>query len=486
MVLATFFGTGWRADAFFLALRIPNLFRDLVGEGAANSAVVPVLSEYQIKKDPQNFWKLVNAIALWALIILSAITLAGMLLSPVIVRLMAPGFAADPEKLRLAVDLTRIMFPYLILIGLTAHSMAVLATFRSFGAPAFSPCLFNIAVIAAALLSTRLPEPTYGLAIGVLVGGMAQLGAQVPAMFKQGMRFGAAPLAHPGAKECGKLLTPRLVGSGVYQINLLIDTFCASLSHIVGAGGISAIYYANRLIQLPLAVFGFSMTAAALPALSKMAAQNEMNQFKRTVVFSLENIFFIMFPSSILMIILSEPVVRVLFQRGQFDAYSTGITSFALVFYSLGLFSFGGSKILTTSFYALKDTSTPVKVAAGCLVLNAVLNFVLMGPLKIGGIALASSIASATGYFVLFYLIERKIGDLGSGLKRFVLKVGGASLLAGLAVRILENSWAGGPLGEWGKLFLSGIIGITVYAVACLLLKVPQMEKIVKSLRFKV
>ncbi len=479
IVLAQLFGTAMRADVFFLALRIPNLFRDLVGEGAANAAVVPVLSEYQIKNNTKDFWQLVNVISLWALIILSVLTILGMIFTPFIVRLMAPGFAVDPMKVKLAVDLTRLMFPYLIFIGLTAHSMAVLYTFRSFTSAAFSPCLFNVAVIAAAFLSQRfLSEPTYGLAGGVLVGGILQLAVQIPPMFKRGMAWQSTSLFHPGAKRCGRLLLPRLFGSGVYQLNLVVDTICASLSNIVGPGGISAIFYSNQLIQLPLGVFGFARATAALPTLSTMVAQNEMEKFKQTVVFSLENIFFIMLPVSVMFVLFSEPLVRVLFERGEFDAYSTSITSLSLMFFSFGLFSFGGSKILTTAFYALQDTRTPVKVAAGILVLNAVLNVLLMRPLAIGGIALASSISAVVGFFVLINLLEKRVGLFSADLWKCLLKIVGASLVLGLTVGILQELIKSWNVPEIFKLALIGIVGLIVYVLAGLFLRIAQMEKI--------
>jgi putative peptidoglycan lipid II flippase len=479
IVLAKLFGTGLRADVFLLALRIPNLFRDLVGEGAANSAVVPVLSEYQVKQDSKDFWRLVNVISLWALIILSGITLLGMIGAPVIVRLMAPGFAAYPGKVKLAVDLTRWMFPYLIFIGLTAQSMAVLHTFRSFAVPAFSPCLFNLAVIVAAILSDRfLAEPTYGLAAGVLIGGVLQLAVQIPAMMQKGMTWQLTSLFHPGARQCGRLLVPRIFGSGVYQLNLVVDTICASLASIVGPGGISAIFYSNQLIQLPLGVFSFAIATAALPTLSMMVAQGEMEKFKKTVAFSLENIFFIMLPVSVMLFLLAQPLIRVLFERGEFDAYSTNITALSLMFFSVGLFSFGGSKVLTTAFYALQDTRTPVKVAALALILNAILNVVLMRPLAIGGIALASSLSAMVGFFVLLYFLQRRIGSFPAGFWQGVLKIIGASFLMAVVMILLQGLLKNWQILEVFKVALLGLSSLAAYGLAGFLLHVEQIEKI--------
>lgn len=479
IIIAKFFGTGLRADVFFLALRIPNLFRDLVGEGAANSAVVPVLSEYQVKHDSREVWKLVNVLSLWALIILSSITLLGMIYTPFIISLMAPGFSSDPQKVKLAVDATRLMFPYLVFIGLTAHSMAVLYTFRSFTSAAFSPCLFNICVIIAALWSRQnMAEPVYGLAIGVLVGGILQLAAQIPSMSKAGLSWQKAKLNHPGARQCGKLLLPRLFGSGVYQLNLVVDTICASLSDIVGPGGISAIFYANQLIQLPLGVFGFAMSTASLPVLSTMVAQNDMDKFKKTMVFSLENLFFIMFPISILFISLAHPMVQVLYQRGEFGSYSTSITSLALVFFSLGLFSFSGSRILTTGYYALKDTQTPVKVALGALVLNIVLIRVLIYPMGIGGIALASSVSSTVSFFVLLNWLEKRVGLFSKTLWNIVVKVIAASIVAGGFLQFAEDYWNDWHIRELYKIVLEAAGAFFVYLIMCFALRVPQTRYI--------
>jgi len=239
VILAKLLGTGIRADAFFVAFKIPNLFRDLVGEGATNAAVVPVFSEYLLKKEREDFWRFVSVILTLAFIVLSVITILGIICAPVIVRMIAPGFMANPEKLMLAIQLTKMMFPYLIFIGLTAYCMGILFTFRSFLVPAFSPCLLNISIIVSALIaSKRMEEPVFGLAVGVLVGGVLQLAVQIKPLLKIGMQFKKPQtLRHPGATKIGKLLIPRMFGSGVYQLTVLIDTFCASLAMIVGQGG---------------------------------------------------------------------------------------------------------------------------------------------------------------------------------------------------------------------------------------------------------
>lgn len=480
IILAKILGTGFHADAFFVAFRIPNLFRDLVGEGATNAAVVPVLSEYKVKKEKEEFWLFASVILTIAVIILSILTILGIIFAPYIVKMIAYGFKyAEPEKMQLTIQLTKIMFPYLFFIGLTAYCIAILFTFRSFTAPAFSPCLLNLSIIVSAYLSNRyMPDnPVYGLAFGVILGGILQLLIQIKPLLKIGMKFKKPKtLRHSGALKVWKLLIPRLFGAGVYQLNVFVDTFCASLSNIIGLGGVSAIYYANRIIQFPMGVFGFALASATLPTLSGLASVKNIEQLKKTLIFTLENILFIMAPISIVIILLSTPIIRVLFERGEFNQYSTNITSWALLFYAVGLFSFGGIKILVTAFHALQDTKTPVKVAAGCLLLNVTLNILLMRPLKVGGIALASAISATVDFVILYFLISKKLGGMNGGIKKFVYKIIFSSGLTAVAIQVL---WFNLIISnEVIKLFVVGISGLAVYGISCFILKIEQAQKI--------
>ena len=478
VIVAKLLGTGFRADAFFVASKIPNLFRDLVGEGAMNAAVVPVLSEYKEKEDIKTFWEFANTLLVWSMIVLSAITILGIIAAPVIVRVIAPGFMADPEKLALTVNLTRFMFPYLIFIGLTAYSMGILFAFRSFLVPAFSPCLLNIAMIVAALIYSRtMQDPVLGLAIGVLAGGVLQLVAQWIPLGKLGMSFQKPKtLRHPGAIKIGKLLIPRLLGGGVYQLSILIDTFCASLSSIVGQGGISAIYYANRIIQGPMGIFGVAMASAVLPTLAGFFHRNEVDSLKRTIIFSLENIFFVMCPSMVMLVLFAQPIIRIFFARGEFGLYSTMITSSALSYYAIGLLSFGGIKILVSVFYALQDTKTPALVAAFCLTINATLNFILMYPLKVAGIALASAIAGTADFLILFFILDKRLGGFKTDLFRYFCKVFMAAVISGGAIFWLWQNLV--FIHEMLRLIVIGVVWLCIYEAICLVLRVEQARKI--------
>lgn len=480
MIFANMLGTAAMADAFFVAFRIPNLLRDLVGEGATNAALVPVLSKYAEHNDAKKTNAFLSAVVVWALLILGGLTVLGIIFAPLVVAAIAPGFAADPAKFRITVDLTRIMFPYLVFIGLTAYSMGVLYTYGSFVAPAFSSCFLNVVLILTTVMAAQhAGEAVYILAAGVLLGGIAQLVYQWIPLRKLGLRFEMPKtLRNEGALKMGKLLVPRLWGSAVYQSNVFIDTFCASLSTIVGAGGISAIYYSNRIIQFPLGIFGVALASASLPALSGYAARNDMSGLRSTLLFSLKNILFLLLPSSVIAIVLAVPIVRVVFERGQFDPYSTAITASALEYYAIGLAAFGAMKITASAYYALGDTRTPVHAATIGLVINLVLNFVLMYPLKVGGIALASSISGIVNVGILVYLLDKKIGGLIPEIVDFLWKMSVPLLV--LAVVTLKAYNFLPVDNAWLKLALVTIIGLLAFGMTALAFKIESALAMMK------
>jgi putative peptidoglycan lipid II flippase len=470
IIIAKFFGTAKYAEAFVVAFRIPNMLRDLIGEGATNAAFVPVLSEYAVKKK-EEFWELANVILNLLLIALSVITIAGVLASPLIVRLIAPGFLGDPEKFAITVKLTRLMFPYILLIGLTAYTMGVLNSLKHFSMPAFGPCLLNIAIIICAMI---WGESVMGLASGVLIGGVLQLGVQIPVLYKKGFKFSfTRKLNHPAANKIGILLLPRILGSCVYQVNLFINTILASLSGIVGLGGVAALYYANRIFQFPLAIFGIAIAQAVLPTMSREALEIDSDKLKKTLSFSLRVINFIIVPASIGLIVLAIPITRTLFERGKFDRYSTLITANALVFYSIGLFSYSGIKVLVNCFYSLKDTLTPVKIAGLSLLLNVILNLALMFPLKIGGLALSASIAGIFNFFALFYVLRKKIGCLdGRRILNSFLKVTSAGLVMAFVIYICAFKIN-------LNLFIVIFIAIVSYSIATFIFDVKESKEFI-------
>ncbi len=483
IVIAQFFGTGLAAQAFVVSFRIPNLLRQLVGEGATNATFVPVFSEYITQEKREEFWNIARIILSILIVVLVSVTILGIIFAPWIVRVIAPGFIKDTYKLNLTIRLTRLMFPYLVLIGLTAYSMGILTTFRSFAISSFGPCLLNISLIFAALFASRFfSEPVFGLAIGVLLGGLLQLLVQFPAIYRRGFRFKEFrfQFRHPAVIKAGRLITPRLFGSVIYQLNVFVDTICASLSFIVGEGAVAALYYANRIIQFPLAIFGIALSTASLPVMSQQVAARDIPMLKKTLSFSLRNIFLIMLPASMGLFLLAHPIIRVLFERGNFSSYSSVITSWALLFYSLGLASYGAVKVLSSCFYSLQDTRTPVKVTGLCLIINLVLNIILMWHLKVGGLALASSIAATVNFLSLLHILEKRIGKLDKA------KIGNSFLRILLATSIMGwglNYFWGNlflNLSEVSRLILAIPLSLSIFILSCLILKVEELKGLIK------
>ncbi|MDD5237229.1 MAG: murein biosynthesis integral membrane protein MurJ, partial [Candidatus Omnitrophica bacterium] len=485
VLFANFFGTGFAAEAFVVAFRIPNLLRDLAGEGAANAAFVPVFSEYLYKKERQEFWRAVNAMLGMVLLVLSIFTVAGILFAEPVVRLIAPGFSHEAGKLLLTTQLTRITFPYILLIGLTAYQMGVLHTFKSFLTPALGPCMLNIGMILTMIFAVKfMQEPIIGVALGVLLGGLMQLAIQVPAMYRQGYRFSLLDLklnfSHPAVKQIGRLLSPRILGSAVYQLNVFADTVFASLANIVGVGGIAAIYYANRIVQLPMAIFGIALSSAVLPTLSEHAAQNDITALKKTLNFSLKAIYLMIFPAAAGLMVLAYPIIRVIFQRGEFGAYSTMVTSQALLFYSVGLLAFACTKILVSCFYSLQDTTTPIRSAALALGINIILDALLMFPLKVGGLALASSISATFNFFNLLHLLHKKIGPvIDEHSYQSFLKISLAGLIMAVATHFI---WQYAEPHFQVYLALGGTIlcAAVIYFLTCLFLKVNEVHGLIR------
>jgi putative peptidoglycan lipid II flippase len=483
IVIASFFGTGAPAQAFVVAFRIPNMLRDLVGEGAANAAIVPVLTEYKTTKTSQEFLHLFRVVFNVSFVILAVITLLGVIFSSGIVCLIAPGFIKEPEKLLLTIQLNRIIFPYILLIGLAAVTMGALNSLKHFAAPAFGAGLLNVALIAATLyLAPRIG--IFALAAGVLVGGILQLAVNMPVLYKKGLSLSFTDgLKHPANRRIGLLLLPRALGSAVYQINIFVDTILASLAWIVGAGGVAALYYANRLIQFPLGIFSIALAQAALPKMSEEVARGDMARLKETLSFSLRMVFLIILPAGFGLMFLGSPIVKTLFEHGEFDAYSTAITSSALFFYSFGLVAYSGIKILVSCFYSLHDTMTPVKTAAISLAVNVALNLILMWPMKLGGLALATSISAALNFFLLFFALRRRIGGLDG---RRLIDTFARGLLASIAaasaafamVHLFGIDRIGSASARVALLFGGIGVAIVVFILAAVLFKIKEMEEL--------
>ncbi len=409
IVIAKVFGSGILTDAFFVAFRIPNLLRRLFGEGSLTVAFIPVFSEC-LARDKEDALNLANGFLTILSLLLTAIAVAGIFLAPWIVRIQAYGFGSTSYEYKLTVLLTRITFPYVFFICLVAFFMGVLNSFKHFSAPAAAPIFLNISIIGCALfLCPHLKVPIVGLAIGVLIGGFLQLALQIPWAVRYGIKIipSLEHINHPAIKKIGTLMIPAIFGSAVYQLNQSIGTLLASF---LERGSISWLYYADRLVQFPLGVFAISISTAALPSLSDHIANKEKEQFIETLKRALSLTFFISIPATVGLILLGEPIIMILFERGAFTHLDTIQTSYALVFYSLGLWAFSGVRVLVSAFYAMQDTKTPVKIATLALIANLIFGLILMHPLKHGGLALSLSIASSIQFFLLLLILSRTIG----------------------------------------------------------------------------
>ena len=346
-------------------------------------------------------------------VILLLLTALGILFTPQLVALLAPGFlqSADPEKFPLTVKLTRMIFPYIFLIGLSALAMGVLNTLKEFKSSALGPAFLNLCIIVAAYFF----EPRFGpmaLVFGVLLGGVCQLAYQVPPLLKSGFHLARPGFEHGFVRKIGKLLLPRAFGSALNQINVVVDSILASFETWVGVGGQSALYYSNRIFQLPLAIIGVSLAQAILPTFSTQIVRGDHEGFRKTLTAALRSLMFLVMPASLGLVVWAKPIVRTLFEHGKFNAYSTEITSGALFYYAFGLLSCCFIKIFVNAFYSMQDTRTPVKTMMFSVALNVALSLLLMRSLKIGGLALASSISATVNVFLLYYFLRKKIGPL--------------------------------------------------------------------------
>jgi putative peptidoglycan lipid II flippase len=466
MVVALAFGAGGVTDAFLVAFRIPNLLRRVLGEGALSTAVVPVFTDYSVNRSREEFVTMARAVLAAALLALSVVTAVGIAGAPWILRAIAPGFGADPAQFSLAVLLTRVMFPYLLLVGLAALAMGALNTHGRFFAAALGPALLNVGMIGAVLvLGRRVEPPILSLAVGVLAGGVAQLAAQLPSLRQCGLLVGPSrQLRHPALARVARLLVPAVFGLASAQVTVFVNTLLASL---LPAGSISFLYYADRIMEFPLGVFGVALGSAALPAMARAAAANDTRGVGATLTFALALSFYVTVPATVGLVLFRTPMVRVLFERGQFTAADTAATAEALAGYAVGLVAFSGAHIAARAFYAVHAPGVAVKLGMLAVVVNVVAAAALMRPLAHGGLALASSIAAYVNFAALAWAARTRFGGfdarrLGGSLGRTLVAssaltvwcVVGLWLWPVAASRLVETAWlaaaiAGGTLVFW-------------------------------------
>jgi putative peptidoglycan lipid II flippase len=497
-VMARLFGAGLTYDAFMLGFRIPNLTRDLFAEGALSSAFVPIFTEYLSTRSKEDAVRLVNLVATAIVIVVGGLCALGMIFAPVLVHLLAPGYTEVPGKFELAVTMTRVMFPFLLVVALAAQAMGVLNASNRFGVPALASTFFNIGSITFGILLGVVFGPTLhisrieGMAVGVVLGGTLQLAWQLPSLYRLGFHF------HPkidwsdrGLVRIMRLMVPAILGNAAVQINVMVNTNFASTiydPHTGFDGPVSWLSYAFRFMQLPLGLFGVAMASATLPSISRSAAAGNIEEFRRTLSKSLGMVFLLTIPSSIGLIVLGKSIIGGIYQGGRFHVYDTQQTAAALSCYSIGLAGYAALKVLNPAFYALGDARTPMMVSLASIGINfaTAITMIRVFHLRQAGLALSTSAVALFGFIVLFAILRRRIGGVhGRDLAAGVGKVAAASVAMGAVIavttRLMESHLGVSQFARLADLALSIPIGLIVFYGGCRLLGVGELDMAIRA-----
>lgn len=485
---AIMFGAGFAFDSFVVAFRIPNLLRDLFGEGALSAAFVTVFADYDETRGPGATWKLAGNVLVFITILLSIITLLGIIFADkIVLALVDADFEKIPDKVALTHLLTMIMFPFLIFISLSSVVMGILNTKGHFFVPALASSFFNLGSIIggvslAFILGDSGQPSIIGMAIGTLIGGLLQLGGQLPSLIRAGFKFMPhINLKDPGLHRILKLMAPAVFGLAALQINVFINTYFASS---LQEGSISWLNYAFRFFQFPVGVFGVAISVAALPLLSRQAATKDFSSLKETFTSSLTMAFSLTIPATVGLFLLSDSIIRLIFEHGNFTAVDTLKTAEALRFYAIGLFAYASVKVMVPVFYALNDTRYPVAGSFLAVVANIVIILISISSLKHKAMALSISGAMTANFLFLSTILYRKLNGyslsyIGTGLAKVI----SAAFLMGLYL-----FWSGSYLHSWMQsgffkellgLFTLVLSGAAVYGVMLYLLKLQELKILV-------
>jgi putative peptidoglycan lipid II flippase len=455
-VVAIFFGAGNAADAFNIAFRIPNLLRDLFAEGALSAAFVPTFTGTLAKEGKQSAFQLgsrvVSALALVILVVIVAAWFA----TPLLVKIMAPGFAEVAGKQELTVLLARVMLPFLLMVALAAAATGMLNSLHRFSIAALAPIWFNIGTIAVTI--SLVPvfrsagiEPIVALAGGVLVGGLLQLTLQLPTLMRLGYRFRFhLDLKHPGVRKVALLMGPAAIGLSATQINVVINSLLAST---LGTGAVSWLAYAFRVVFVPIGLFGVALATVSLPTLSREVSVGDIERFKGILIRALRLGAALSLPAAVGLAALARPLTALLYEHGRFTPFDTIQTANALIAFSVGLAAYSGVKVIVPAFYALGDTKTPLKASFIAVVVNLGLNLIFMQFWGHVGLALSTGLTAVFNFTQLWLWLERKIGKLPLGeLRRTIVRAAAASILMGLLVGggVLASArwWSGNVLAQ--------------------------------------
>lgn len=429
LVISYQFGTSRDLDAYQAAFRIPDLIFQIVAAGAMGAAFIPVFSAYLTRDDEDGAWRMTSTVLNVTFIVMTGTAVLAAVFANQLVPLIAPGF--DAEARVLTVTLMRIMLIQAVIAGISGLVTATLHSYQDFVLASLAPVVYNLSIILAGLfLAPRAGFGVHGLAIGVAAGGAMHLLIQIPALLQHRPRYRLTiDLRNEGARKVGALMLPRIAGLGALQVNFLANTILASR---LAVGSIAALNYAYQLLMLPWGVFANAISTAVFPALSQEAALDRRDEITRILSHALRVILYLTIPAGVGLFVMREPLIRLLFQRGEFTAESTAMTARALMFYAPGLFAIAATEIVTRGFYALSDTRTPVGVGLATVALNIVLSLAFSGVMGHGGLALAYSMANSLEAIVLLIIIRGRLGGLDGGrVLTSVLRVVVASVIMG-------------------------------------------------------
>ncbi|MES2709570.1 MAG: murein biosynthesis integral membrane protein MurJ [Verrucomicrobiota bacterium] len=490
LIFAALFAPGLR-DCFTVAFRTPNMLRDLFAEGALSTAFVTVFSQKLKTEGDKPAWELAHRILSLSVVFMSFVSLAGVLLSPFIVRLLAGGWATEEWKIPFTVHLAQIMYPFILLVSLAALVMGILNSKKVYGVPAMASSFFNIVSIVGGAGIGYLMDPTFGwkamigFSIGTLLGGLAQLGVQLPALWKLGYRFRfSRDWKDPGVKRILQLMWPAVIAGSAVQVNVLINT--AFASHLeIKDGPVSWLNYAFRLMQLPLGVFGVAVATVTLPVLSRVATDGITGNFRSVLGAGNRLVLFLTLPSAVGLWILAEPIISLLYERGKFTAFETAQTAAALKWYAVGLIFYACIKVIQPAFTAIDRRFVPMFVALISIALNASLNSLLVFHYHLGHeyLALSTAVIAATNFSLLYFMMSRIAGGLDTGKMAATL----VRLIPSVAV-MGAVAWAGlhYGLGGWrdfGFIRRAVMLGIVIagaggaYFAMATLLKVDEARQ---------
>ncbi len=485
-VLAHLFGAGNAMDAFNVAVRIPNLMRDLFAEGAMSAAFVPTFTKRLTLRGRTDAWQLGNQLINALLVATGLLVVAGIAFADPLTRLLAGSYADVPGKLDLTVTLTRILLPFLTLVAAAAALMGMLNSLNRFFVPALSPAMYNVGVLtSAALLVPLMPglglDPIVAIAIGALLGGVGQVAIQVPVLYREGFRYRPRlNPADPGLRDVLRLMGPGTLAGAAVQINLLVNMVLATGQ---GTGAVSWLGYAFRIMYLPIGLFGVSIASAALPTVSQHAARGELTGIRDTVSRAMRLMLMLNVPAMVGLMVLGQPIVELIFEHGNFGSSDTSATAAALLFYAPGLLGYSAVRIAVPCFYALRNSLTPAYVSAGAVGINVVLNLLLVQVIGYRGLALGASIAALANAVTLLVLLHGRLGGLDvARLRRTSIKIAAASLVMGIAVfathEWLSAAWAGvSLLVRLGRVTCSIGVGIVVLASCARVMRIDEFDQ---------